>query len=56
MTITIDSGTIAYLVIITLILLYILYDNSKLPEKERVPAKVIIVLYLLFAGGSALFE
>lgn len=56
MTITIDAGTIVYLVILTLILLYILYDNSKLPEEKQVPPKVIIVLYLLFAGGSALFE
>ena len=56
MTITIDAGTITYIVILTAILLYILYDNSKLPKEEQVPPKVIIVLYLLFSGGSVLFE
>ena len=30
--------------------------KSKLPKEKQVPPKVIIVLYLLFAGGSALFE
>ncbi len=56
MTINISGESITYVVILTIILLYILYDNSKLPEKDKVPPKVIIVLYLLFAGGSVLFE
>lgn len=56
MTITISGETITYIVLLTLILLYILYDNSKLPKEKQVPPKVIITLYILFAGGSALFE